>query len=386
EPVILLNSHATQVTALALSGDGRLLASADSGCAIHVWNLETYRTLHVLRGHEAEVRCLAFGADGLLASAGADRVVHLWDAWQGRRRVGGNDTGLARVSVAVSPDGGRLASTGGAALRVWDTATARLLSERPGDGCWQAAAWSPDGRWLAAAGDGPHVELWDAAAGTARFRLEGLQPPVTSLAFAPDSATLAAGSGGCADVWLWNTHDGEPALLIPDAAQGGAVQAVAFHPEGRLVAAAGIDWLATGGSDGVVALWDVPTRRQAAVLPGGAVAVAFHPAGHRVATATLRQAVRVWDLSGGQLLHEITGHTDAVNCLAYSPDGRLLATGGDDRTVRLWDGASGAPRGRASLPTQVKALAFSPDGTLLYTGNGNASCTELEVAGLLDEA
>src|SRR5207244_4265630 len=99
EPIILLNSHATQVLSLALSPDGKLLATSDSADAIHVWDTVHYRPLHVLRGHDGEVRCLAFNADGTrLASGGEDRVILLWDPRAGALNSRRADPGVARAS------------------------------------------------------------------------------------------------------------------------------------------------------------------------------------------------------------------------------------------------------------------------------------------------
>jgi WD40 repeat protein len=400
EPIILLNSHATQVHALALSGDGGLLACADSAAAVHLWRTADHRTLCVFREDENEIGALAFSPDGKhLVSGGGDRVIRLWSgvsestqthgqAPAGTRRPGGGSApppAAPTQGLGLTADGQRLVScSGGNAVRVWDTAAARLLMQLEEARTVQAVAVSPDGRWLAdSTGDG-RVHLWDVAARQRRHTLEGQSLPTSALAFSADSTLLASASAQGGDVWLWTVATGEPLLLIPEAVDGCSVEAVALHPRHRWVAAAGVDWLATGGSDGAVSVWDIDTRREVAVLDGGSTRVAFHPSGRRLAAASLSQSIRVWDLGGEGLREMLTGHTDAVTCVAYSPDGRWLASGGDDHTVRLWDGDTGAALGCIELDTQPKTLAFSPDSGHLFTANANTSCYQLEVRRLLE--
>jgi WD40 repeat protein len=399
EPIILLNSHATQVHALALSADGGLLACADSAAAVHVWRTSDHRELCVFREDENEISALAFSPDGKhLVSGGGDRVIRLWSgvsestqthgqAPAGPRRLGGRAALPAAPAqgLALTADGKRLIScSGGNAVRVWDTATAQLLMQLEEAQTVQTVAVSPDGRWLAdSTGDG-RVHLWDVAARQRRYTLEGQSAPTSTLAFSADSKLLASASSQGGDVWLWTVETGEPLLLVPDAVDGCSVEGVAFHPRSRWVAAAGVDWLATGGSDGAVSVWDLETRREVTILDGGSTRVAFHPSGQRLAAASLNQSVRVWDLGGEGLRGLLTGHTDAVTCVAYSPNGRWLASGGDDHTVRIWDAESGATLACIELDTQPKTLAFSPDSQHLFTANANTSCYQLEVRGLLE--
>lgn len=382
-PIILLNSHADQVTAMALARDGRLLACADSAGVVRVWDVPARKERHVLRGHKDEIRCLAFSPDGSqLASGGAERMIYLWDPQSGQLRSGEGEAVLSRSDLAVAPDGSWLASTcGGTGLRVWDVATGRPAAVPEGSHL-QALAVSPDGRWLAAGGPDRRIEVWKAD-GQPHATFHGQNSEVTALAFSPDSRFLASASATDGLVWLWEVAGRTPALVIPEAADNCVVESVAFDPAGKLLAVGGIDWMATGGSDGAIGLWDLTRRVPAGTLDAGTTCVAFHPSGRWLASASLAQSVCVWDMARQVLEVELTGHESTVTSVAYSPDGRWLASGGDDRVVRLWDAQTHEPAGACELDTQIKALCFSPDGRFLYTANGNTTSYQLEVARLV---
>jgi WD40 repeat protein len=226
------------------------------------------------------------------------------------------------------------------------------------------------------------VRLWDAATAQPCHELTGSRDPFTSVAFAPDSATVAGASLSGLAVWLYRVADGEPILLIPDALDGCTVEALAFHPAGRLLAVGGIDWMATGGSDGAVCLWDTLERCEVATMLGGATALAFHPSGKRIASASLEQTICIWDVDSQELIAELTGPDSPVTSLVYNRDGTMLASGGEDRTLRLWDD-DGEELVALELDSQIQGLAFSPDGRFICTANANTTCCQFEVKRLL---
>lgn len=390
EPIILLNSHNGQVHTLTLSADGELLACSDSANAVHLWKTDNHQTVCVFRENVEEVRCLAFSSDGgTLACGGEERILRVWQGLKSAQPQGASivrsrsSEETVAATLAVSPDGQRLVGPGdAAALRVWEVETGRLLAPLRGAGVLRAVAWSPDGRRVAAGGEGTPLHLWDID-GDRRLQLEGQSGAVASVAFSSDGKLLASAASQRCDVWLWDVETGQPWLLIPDADDSCAIEAIAFHPTRRLIAAAGMDYLATGGSDGAVAVWDVDARREVALLDGAGAALAFHPAGVLLAVGGPGPSVRIWDFAAAKLVTELAGHEDSVTAIAYSPDGRWLATAGNDRTVRLWDATEGKMRGGLDLDTQAVALAFSPDGTSLFTANANTSCYRLDVAQML---
>jgi WD40 repeat protein len=350
----------------------------------------------VLRGGSREIHCLAFRNDGKrLAAGGEDRVIHLWEPETGAVVSGTSPGGAARTLVALSPDGTRLAATGqGNVLRVWEAGRVQAVAsgilvgrELPHPGPVGAVAWSPDGRWLAAGTEDGLIRLWDAATGDSPRLLDGQDQPVTCLTFSPDSKMLASAGATDLAVWLWDVGSGEPILLIPDALDGCAVHSVAFLPNGRVLAVGGIDWLATGGSDGAVCLWDLEDRCEVATFRGGVTGLAVHPSGRWLAATTLVPSVCLLDLSAGELVNEVNGPEETLAAIAFSPDGRWLAAGGDDRLLRLWRLGRGPAvfeeRAAVPLDTHVQGLCFSPDSRFLFTGNGNTTCYRLEVRQLV---
>jgi WD40 repeat protein len=384
QPAILLNTHGGQVTALAFSADGKLLACADSNLAVHVWDFDAKKTLHVLHGPQSEIRTLAFNKDSGLLACNGDRLIHLWEPRTGKPRTSSAPHSSSKTSVSLSPSGAALAASGGGqAARVWNVSTRKAQFDLESPQPVYMLAYSPDGKFIAGA-LGKQLRLWDAATGQVHADWEGPEQPITTLAFSPDSRMLATASATDVSVWLWQVADGEPVLIVQDALQGCTIEALTFHPDGQRVAVGGIDHLATGGSDGAVALWNIPGRFAEVDCFEGARALAVHPDGKRLAFATLQQSIGILDFASQQLSEEFIGHDGQVTALAFSPDGKMLASGSEDRTLRLWS-ETGEELAVADLDSQITSLAYSPDGQFLYTGNANTTCSQVKISDLLEK-
>jgi WD40 repeat protein len=251
-------------------------------------------------------------------------------------------------------------------------------------------AFSPDGRLAAVIGTS--LELWDVADRAHPKRLNythgdnnvGGEDP----AFSPGGRVLATCGGS---VTLWNVAD--PARLTQLAvlpANPGGVNAVAFSPDGRI--------LASGLGDGTVVLWNVADPAHAthiATLTGQAgnlTGLAFSPDGHLLASASPNGTVFLWNVADparATRTATLTRQAGGVSAVSFSPDGQLLASASDGGTVVLRNIANpAAPVITATLRFTVPAsdfagmaigpdvaLAFSADGRTLTSIAGNTAVT-----------
>lgn len=102
---------------------------------------------------------------------------------------------------------------------------------------------------------------------------------------------------------------------------------------------------------------------------GRILAVAASPDGRTIAAAGMDSIVYLWELPAGRLVRMLKGHAQEITCLTFSPDGTLIASGSEDRFVNVWDANTGSLRHRLQTTGVVRSLAFSSDAkTLISTG------------------
>jgi WD40 repeat protein len=378
-----LAGHKGSVTYLAFSPDGKTIASGSLDDTIIIWDLSSRSALgRPLNGHRNGVLSLAFSPDGqTLASSGFNEAaVFLWSLTP-RKSLGltlnGHKDGVE--SVAFSPDGHTIVSGGkDKRLVFWDADTGHPRSEVPNtqDDAITSVAYNPDGKLLATSGqESAVVNLWDLTANPpVPLPLEGHSKPVTSVAFDPSGRFLASGSWD-KSVILWDTRTRQQ-LGQPLVGHVGYVFCVAFSPDGKLLASgSGKPQPSPDFRERTIILWDVRTHRPlGSPLSGhqGAVnSVAFSPDGKLLASGSDDSTVILWDVRTHRRLGQLTGHKGAVARVVFSPDGRLLVSGSSDGTVIFWDVATLQPLGRplAIHAGPVTSLAFDPGGRQLISSS-----------------
>ncbi len=233
-----------------------------------------------------------------------------------------------------------------------------------------ALSLSPDGRWLAVAGDDHQGQVWDLEQVRLVARLEAHADWVRTAAFHPNGTLLATGGDDHQVYWWTVAADGTARLERRLAHESRPVRVLAFSPDGTRMASAGTDprvrWYdAIEGR--LLGEWETPDR---AVHD-----LAFAPDGSAVAAAGTQGSVCVWDGSGKRLL-DLSGPGGPLRSVAFSPDGRLLAAAGSRGVIRIWQLAPENATAELldDLPAQpgdVRTMVFCSGRFLAAAGSAN---------------
>ncbi len=192
-----LTGYSGWISSVAISPDGKTLASGSTDNTIKLWNLATGKQIRTLTEHSGWVYSFAISPDGKNLASGSDNnTIKLWNLATGEQiRTLGRHSDYV-LSVAISPDGNTLASTSrDNTIKFWNLATGKEIRTLTGhSGYVNSVAISPNGKTLASGSDDTTIKLWNLATGEEIRTLTGHSNKVMSVAISLDSKTLVSGS------------------------------------------------------------------------------------------------------------------------------------------------------------------------------------------------
>ncbi|MGA9378867.1 MAG: serine/threonine-protein kinase [Phormidium sp.] len=306
--------HSTRVLSLAVSPDGKTLASSSENGTIKWWSFDVDKInigaislpSKSLCGSESPINAIAFSQDGNLLISGDKK--------------------------------GR--------IEYWNLQTGKLQNSLIGH---------EEGR----------VKYRDVQTGELNNSLIGHSAEIRSIAISSNGYFLASASED-KNIKVWRFNDQE---LVYSFREKGKVNAIAFCPKSQIIAC--------GGESQDIKLWSLKTGKliQSLEWPSGAVYdLAFSPDGKVLAIGGYGRTIRLWNWETGELVNSLKSNLYSVRSLCFSPDGQILASGGEDTTIKIWDWQSESLI--ASFPHHlqlVSSLVFSPDGRFLISGSHDKS-------------
>jgi WD40 repeat protein len=407
-----------EVHGLALSPDGKTLASSDNNGKISFWEPGSGKPIRDWQGHENGIDHLEFSRDGtMLVSGGWDSKAVVWEAATGkkvRELVGHRDNVWP---VVIAPDGKTIATgSRDGTIRLWDMMTGKELRVLEGHQKGiPMVAISPDGKLLASASWDGHARIWELATGKPVAPQQGHLGPVLDVHLSKDGVQ-AHSIGEDRTLRTWQTReqkelaqktlpafkiavfsgDGSRVLLVEETERAILLDVQSgkeLTRFGRVGARSLLPVLSHTGhrllgmtSETSLRVWNLPDSKmvfQHSFEGSVITAVALTPDGSHLAVGTSDGWIYVWRIDNKlELRRMMPGAAPAR--LAFSPDGRMLAEAAPGNSVRVWEVLTGEARVElASECPNASSLVFSPTGQLLAVGDpaGVIEAWDLSVAG-----
>lgn len=355
--------------ALAISGDGRRLASAIRDGALRVWDLEKGKEIfkRVTLGNERinYGAGLAISPDGRLVSAASGPNTFVVSVETGRVVLKIEQAGFGRS--AFSSDGKRIACASKArgGIMIWDIEAAKELRFIEGNAGWgRTLAWSPDEKTLAWAEYPSGLRIADVASGEVRHKIPGLV--ASAFAFSPDSRVLATGFQTF--IQVFDAATGRDVSESRRHATSAGTLPWAYSPDGRLIASAAMM--------APVFFWEPLTGQEVFRIecPGKKLSMAFSTDGRSLSLLEVEWAqsatLRRFDLVTGREMASFPLDPKAMGTTnRFSPDGRYLGLG-SHQGLKIVDAFSAQTLHEIATQGYSYGFTFSPDGTRLATGVG----------------
>jgi WD40 repeat protein len=377
-----LGEELPSLSKVVINAQGTMIATNPYD-QIHLWDIQTGKILHKLKGHQAQILGLAFSPDGTkIASSSQDGEIHLWSTASGQQLTSSNPNNHKEqvTSLAFSPDGQRLASASyDGTVRIWEPSTGKMLhSSYPTGQLFNSVAFTPDGLFILASSWAGQLWKWPTETFTSP-KTYHLPDSTYHLAVHPQGDRIALSLSSNEAVIL-DLNTGLLTRRFNNYHQS-VVFGSTFSKDGN--------FLFTASHDKTVVQWNAQTGERIRVFTGHRMfinSIAIHPQKNQFVTSSFDKTARLWDIETGLTL-QVFGQTAWWTGIAISPNGRFLASSNQDNHTQIWELPSRQPKQTLLSATPSHAVAFSPDSSQVLTASDDqrARLWETETGRLLAE-
>jgi len=395
---VVQKGHNASVKAVAVSPDGKYIATGSRDKSAKVWDISSGRELRSFLGHQLTVNGVEFSPDGrLLATSSADNTAKVWEVVTGKELFSTPPDKKYITDVAFSPNGEYMVCAGyGDSAQVWSVSSKNLykkiaVNADQGSGYGTSIAFSPDGSWLAFGEDNKTVNVYNAKTFELVYTFKPEQGWCggcgTIVTFSPDSKTLAKLAHD-SNVETYDLTTGK--LIKTYGDQFDQIAGLSFSPDRKTIMAAG---------DKQVFQWDIQTGtlklKFTAVEKDDINEAVYSVDGKLIITANDDNTATGWQAVDGAKAIVFTGVLNSTekgvieydpnnfresyiakylrlkNTILLSPDGKGILKGKSGTKAKLWDISGGEPYVEyIAHEKAVFCYDYSKDGKYLVTGDG----------------
>ncbi len=286
-----LKGHFSPISSVAISPDGKFLASSSKDNKIKLWNLDTKEEINLLIKHKESVNCLKFSPkDNILISASEDKTIIAWDLNNSQSSILGN----------------------------WKSGhTQAVLS----------LDISNNGKFLVSGSADKTTKIWSLNYPDEPYTLTEYKSEVSLVAISPNGECFVAG-GRDQDLIIRSLDSGKKINRIPVSS---GILSIVFSPNNKV--------LVTGGYDRMIRLWDISSQQEMGKLEGHLDRVSsliFSPDGKTLISGSWDHTIKLWDFDTLKLIDTIEGDQNAILSVAISPNGKTIISGSSDPSINIW--------------------------------------------------
>ena len=352
EELFALFGHSDWVTGVAVTPNGKQVVSVSGDKTVKVWDLETTEELFTLTGHSNWIEGVVVTPDGKqVISASRDKTLKIWNLETTEELfplIGRTNSTDASVSaIVITPDGKQVISISGhKTLKVWNLETIEELFTLTGHSDWIShLVITPDGKQLISGSRDNTLKIWNLKTGKELFTLTGHSSFIRAIAVTPNGKQVISVSGDNT-LKIWNLETGKELFTL--TGHNDQVDAVAVTPNSKQVI--------SGSFDETIKVWNLKTGKELFTFSGHSngrsnwikedknwvTDVVLTPDGRRVISASMNEALKVWDLKTGKELFTLSHGSDSeypwgISNIAITPDGKKVICLFGNRTLKVWD-------------------------------------------------